>query len=195
MIMLRRLPYFVFLNNRKYKINVDFRNMISFEQIVQDRTKSKAEKIKEGIQLFYPAFSKDIDFYYLQRNPNLYKLACDKLVWFYKCGRKDYSSSQSKNNSKDVPINRIYSYEYDDEYIYGAFYQEYGIDLSYQRVHWWKFKALLKSLKEDVVFEKIQGYRAYSGDDENIKALKEYYNLPLPESEQKRLDALFESLV
>lgn len=193
MIMFKRLPYFVFLNNRKYKINVDFRNMISFEQIVQDKTKSKAEKIKKGIQLFYPAFYKDIDFYYLQRNPKLYQEACDKLVWFYKCGREDYLAK--KSTSKSIPINKIFSYEYDDEYIYSAFYQEYGIDLSYDKVHWWKFKALLKGLKEDVVFEKIIGYRAYTGDDNNMKELKKYYELPLPESEQKRLDAIYESLV
>lgn len=193
MIMFERLPCFVFLENRKYKINVDFRKMISFEQIVQDKTKSKAEKIKKGIQLFYPAFYKDIDFYYLQTDLELYKEACEKLIWFYKCGRKDYLSE--KSTGKSIPSNKIFSYEYDDEYIYGAFYQEYNIDLSYQKVHWWKFKALLKSLKDDVVFEKIQGYRAYSGDDKNIKELKKYYELPLPESEQKRLDAIYESLV
>lgn len=192
MIMFKKLPYFVFLNKKKYKINVDFRNMISFEQIVQDRSVTKADKIKYGIQHFYPAFYKDINFYYLIQNPKLYKKACEKLIWFYKCGREDYLSK--KNTEKSVPINQIFSYEYDDEYIYSAFYQEYGIDLNYDKVHWWKFKALLKGLKEDVIFEKIKGYRAYTGDDENLKELKKYYELPLPESEQKRLDALYESL-
>lgn len=192
MIMFKRLPYFVFLNNKKYKINVDFRNMVSFEQVVQDKSVSKADKIKYGITHFYPAFYKDIDFYYLQRDPRLYKEACDKLVWFYRCGRKDYK--EDRNTDKSIPINQVFSYEYDDEYIYGAFYQEYGIDLSYDKVHWWKFKALLKSLKSDVVFEKIKGYRAYTGDDKNLKELKEYYKLPKLENEQKRLDALYESL-
>ena len=32
MIMFNRLPYFIILDEKKYKINVDFRNMISFEQ-------------------------------------------------------------------------------------------------------------------------------------------------------------------
>ena len=192
MIMFERLPYFVFLNKKKYKVNVDFRNMISFEQIVQDKSVSKADKIKYGITHFYPAFYKDINFYYLTRNIKLYQEACEKLIWFYKCGKEDYLSKKSTSNA--IPVNKIFSYEYDNEYIYSAFYQEYHIDLCYQKVHWWKFKALLKSLKDDVVLEKIKAYRAYSGDDKNMKELKRYYELPLAESEQKRLDALYESL-
>ena len=35
MIMFNKLPYFVILKGKKYKINVDFRNMISFENKVQ----------------------------------------------------------------------------------------------------------------------------------------------------------------
>lgn len=192
MIMFRKLPCFVFLRNRKYKINVDFRKMISFEQKVQDKTVSKAEKIKYGIRYFYPAFYEERNFYYLIRNPKLYKEACDKLVWFYKCGREDYLSK--KSTSKSIPANKVFSYEYDDERIYSAFYR-IGIDLEYDRVHWWKFKALLNNLLDDEPFEKVKGYRAYSGDDKNMKELKRYYELPLPESEQKRLDALYESLV
>lgn len=89
---------------------------------------------------------------------------------------------------------QIYSYEYDDEYIFSAFWQEYRIDLTRDRVHWWKFKALLKSLKDDVQFEKIKSYRAYKGEDKNLKELREYYKLPLPKSEQDRLDALYDTL-
>ena len=79
----------------------------------------------------------------------------------YKCGREDYH----KNNGSGGKGNKeqIYSYEYDDEYIYGAFYEQYKIDLEYDKVHWWKFKALLKSLKEDTEFVKIKG-RAYRKD-------------------------------
>ena len=191
MIMFKRLPYFVFLGNKKYKINVDFRNMISFEKIVQDNSVSKAEKIEYGIRHFYPAFYKDIDFYYLVRNPKLYEEACDKLVWFYKCGRDDYLSK--KSTSQSAPSNKVFSYEYDDESIYSAFYR-LGIDLSYDKVHWWKFKALLKNLLKDEPFEEIKSYRCYNGKDKNLKELKRYYELPLPKSEQDRLDALYESL-
>lgn len=38
MIMFNKLPYFVILQGKKYKINVDFRNMISFENKMQDNS-------------------------------------------------------------------------------------------------------------------------------------------------------------
>ena len=41
MTMFRKLPYFVILQEKKYRINVDFRNMISFEKILQDKSVSK----------------------------------------------------------------------------------------------------------------------------------------------------------
>ena len=187
MIMFNKLPYFVYLNNKKYKINVDFRNMIKFEKRIQDRTIDKTEKIIRSLQYFYPFFYNNI--YALITKPELYKEACDKMIWFYKCGRE-----QPKRSGKGVPTSQIYDYDYDDEYIYGAFYEKYRIDLSKDRVHWWKFKALMKSLTDDVEFVKIQGYRAYKGDDKNMKELKEFYKIPLPQSEQDRLDALYESL-
>lgn len=191
MIMFNKLPYFVILNNKKYKINVDFRNMISFENKVQDKSVRNSKKIEYGLRHFYPAFFNKQNYNELLLNPTLYKESCDKLIWFYKCGRDDYhKSSGSKNGSSK----QIYSYEYDDEYIYGAFLEQYNIDLAYDKVHWWKFKALLKSLKDDTEFVKIKGYRAYTGDDQNMKELKKYWELPLPIEEQQRLDNLYDML-
>lgn len=191
MIMFNKLPYFVILQRKKYKINVDFRNMISFENKLQDKRVAKSEKIKYGLKHFYPIFLESNNYNTLLQYPKLYQEACDKLIWFYKCGRDDYH--KTKGNRKGTN-RQIYSYEFDDEYIYGAFYEQYGIDLAYDKVHWWKFKSLLKSLKDDTEFVKIQGYRAYTGKDENMKELKEYWELPKPIDEQQRLDNLYESL-
>ena len=189
--MFKKLPYFVILQGRKYRINVDFRNMISFENKLQDRSVSNQEKIEYGLRHFYPDFYYKENYNKLMRFPNLYKEACDKLVWFYIGGRENYHKS---NGSKKGKSNQVYSYEFDDEYIYGAFYEQYRIDLAYDKVHWWKFKALLKSLKDNTEFVKIKGYRAYSGKDKNMLELKEYWALPVSSTEQERLNNLYESL-
>ena len=191
MIMFNKLPYFVILQGKKYKINVDFRNMISFEKIVQDKSLDKSKKIEYVLRHFYPAFFYAQNYIELLRNPILYKEACDKLIWFYKCAREDYHkiSGSGKGNNRE-----IYSYEYDDEYIYGAFLEQYRIDLLCDRVHWWKFKALLKSLKDDTEFVKIKSYRAYTGDDKNMIELRNYWELPLPVEEQERLNRIYEAL-
>ena len=190
MVMFHKLPYFVMLQGRKYKINADFRNMIQFENKLQDKSVDNLEKIQYGLKHFYLDFSNPNAQEMLQI-PDLYLEACKKLMWFYQCGREDYH--KVKGNGKKVN-KQIYSYEFDDEYIYGAFYEQYGIDLSYEKVHWWKFKALLKSLKEDTEFVKIKGYRSYMGKDKNMLELKEYWDLPLPMEEQERLNNLYECL-
>lgn len=191
MIMFKKLPYFVILQGKKYKINVDFRNMISFENKLQDKSVDKSEKIKYGLRHFYPAFFSLYNYQQLLSIPGLYKEACEKMIWFYKCGRDNYHKISGNGKASNT---QIYSYEYDDEYIYGAFYEQYGIDLTCDRVHWWKFKALLKSLKDDTEFVKIKGYRAYTGDDKNMIELRKYWELPLPIEEQQRLDKLYETL-
>ncbi len=191
MIMFNKLPYFVILQGKKYKINVDFRNMISFENIVQDKSLDKSKKIEYGLRHFYPAFFYAHNYIELLKNPILYREASNKLIWFYKCSREDYHKIKGSGR---VSNREIYSYEYDDEYIYGAFLEQYKIDLSKDRVHWWKFKALLKSLKDDTEFVKIKSYRAYTGDDKNMNELKEYWKLPLPVEEQERLNKIYEAL-
>lgn len=191
MIMFNKLPYFVILEGKKYKINVDFRNMILFENKLQDKSVSQEQKIEYGLRHFYPIFFGQDHYDILLQFPQLYHEACDKLVWFYECGRKDYHKKKGSTKGKNK---QAYSYEFDDDYIYGAFYEQYRIDLTYEKLHWWKFKALLKSLKEDTEFVKIQGYRSYSGEDKNMKELKDYWELPKPIDEQQRLNSLYESL-
>ncbi len=191
MILFNSLPNFVILQGKEYKINVDFRNMIFFENKLQDKRVDKNRKIEYGLRLFYPAFSDIRNYQLFLQMPKLYEEACNKLIWFYQCGREDYHKVKGNGKGKN---RQIYSYEFDDEYIYGAFYEQYGIDLSYEKLHWWKFKALLKSLKEDTEFVKIQGYRAYTGKDENMKELRDYWELPKSIDEQERLNNLYESL-
>lgn len=191
MIMFNKLPYFVILKGKKYKINVDFRNMISFENKVQDKSVSESEKIEYGLRHFYPAFFYAENYIKLLQDKRLYKEACKKLIWFYKCGRENYHKiSRNDKEKKDL----IYSYKYDDEYIWSAFHELHNIDLTTDKIHWWKFKAILKSIPSNTEFAKIQSYRAYNGNDENLKKLKEYWTLPKPQAEQERLNKIYELL-
>ena len=191
MIMFNKLPYFVILQGKKYKINVDFRNMISFENKVQDKSVSESEKIEYGLRHFYPAFFYAENYIKLLQDKRLYKEACKKLIWFYKCGRENYHKiSRNDKEKKDL----IYSYKYDDEYIWSAFHELHNIDLTTDKIHWWKFKAILKSIPSNTEFAKIQSYRAYNGNDENLKKLKEYWTLPKPQAEQERLNKIYELL-
>lgn len=186
MNMFYRLPYFVKIKYIKYAIRTDFRIFAQYEEEMQDNHEENRNKaIAKVLSRFYPAFSEIID-------NNLVEEAIKKFIWFYECGRKDYHKSKKGNSSKRE---EIYSFNYDDEYIYSAFLEKYRIDLSYEKIHWWKFQALLKGLGE-CEFTKIKGYRAYNGKDKEMLDIKEYWRLPQPnwEEEEKRRASIIEQL-
>lgn len=65
----------------------------------------------------------------------------------------------------------------DAGYLVGAFQQAYGIDLTAERIHWWRFLALLKSLPEDTTLAKIIGWRTMDTSDLQGKQRQRYEDL------------------
>lgn len=180
------VPTYVEIDNKKYKINTDFRTSILFELLIQDNSIEEKEKIIRALELYYPVIPENIEE------------AIEKILWFYKCGKEfQYGDSKSKNSSK-AKREIEYSFEYDDEYIYAAFLDQYNIDLQdIDYLHWWKFRAMFKSLKEDNLIIKMMGYRSINLSEitdkeqrKKIKKMKELYKLPEivdKESEDYRL--------
>ena len=130
------------------KINTNFRSFILFELLMQDKGIGKEDKIALALNLFYEEMPKDI-----------FK-AIDGILWFYSRGK--YKKDKKE---EDLPIEKkkkkIYSFEHDDEYIYTAFLDQYGIDLNeIEYLHWFKFKAMFSGLKSNNKICEIMGYRA-----------------------------------
>lgn len=180
-ILIDLVPTTVNIDNREYEINSDFRTSILFELLMQDGTIEEDDKILMALQLYYPDIPENI------------KKAIEQMLWFYRCG-KDVSSS--KGNGKSKGVTQIYSFEYDDEYIYSAFLDQYNIDLQdIEYLHWWKFKAMFKSLKDDNMIVKIMGYRSMDLSKVKDKEQKAYYKrmqklyeIPISKNEQNKLD-------
>lgn len=90
----------------------------------------------------------------------------------------------------------MYDLEYDSEYIYAAFLEQYGIDLSdIPYLHWWKFLALFKGL-HDCKMTDIMGYRGAEITDDMPKSrqaflldMQELYELPVSLTERRRIEA------
>lgn len=83
---------------------------------------------------------------------------------------------------------QIYDLEKDAEYIYASFLFDYNMDLYEQqgKLHWKKFKALLRNLSEESKFVKVIGYRTMKipvankhnkEEVERLKKLKKLYSL------------------
>ncbi|MDU2670403.1 MAG: bacteriophage Gp15 family protein [Clostridium sp.] len=189
-ILVDLVPTIVNIDNKEYEINSDFRTSILFELLMQDGTIGEDDKIFMALQLYYPDIPENI------------KKAIEQMLWFYRCG-KDVSSS--KGNGKSKGVTQIYSFEYDDDYIYSAFLDQYNIDLQdIEYLHWWKFKALFKALKDDNMIVKIMGYRSMDlskvKDKEQksyYKKMKDLYKLPdnISNSEKEKLKEIEKALL
>ena len=73
----------------------------------------------------------------------------------------------------------LVDWDVDSDYIYAAFLQAYGIDLLVENMHWHKFLALFNALPENTLIASIIGWRAYKGDDKELKKLQQAWSLPV----------------
>ena len=197
-LLIDRLPNAVTIMGKEYEIETDFRVSVLFELMMQDDDLSPTEKCLQSLQLYFP----QVHFW---RSEEQIVEAIKSIIWFYKCGRSDKERERKKRDDDDEEgekPERYYSFDYDDEYIYAAFLQQYGINLTTARLHWWEFRALFKGLSHDCEFCKIMGYRATKITGEMSKGEKDFYHkmkklhaLPLSEKEQEYQDALEDALM
>jgi len=171
-IILDRLPLYT---PNGLKLRSDFRESIKFELLMQDNKIEERTKIMQALSLYYYDISKITDI----------QKAITDIIWFYSCGKQEVKINNNQDK-KTKNMKQIYSYEFDAEHIYSAFMEQYKIDLnSIKYLHWWKFKALINGLNEDIHFVKIMGYRTMDlskiKDKEErarYKRLKKIYALP-----------------
>lgn len=187
-IILDVLPETVEIDGAEYRINSDFRISILFELLMQDDEVGKRQKLIQGLKLYYPEI------------PQNMTEAVDKMIWFYRCGKETGNGGHGSGSGR---AKQIYSFEYDDDYIYAAFLEQYGIDLQdIEELHWWKFRALFRGLSEDTEFVKIMGYRSVKITSEMSKEQREFYKkmqsihaLPITDAERKADELLTEALL
>lgn len=193
-ILIDKVPKSVYIEGKKYEINSDFRTSILFELLMQDSSIPEETKVYNALNLYYPICPENISE------------AVDKILWFYKCGKEEEGNNSKTSKSSKANKNKIaYSFEFDDEYIYAAFLTQYNIDLQdINYLHWWKFRALFKALKEDNEIVKIMGYRTMDlskiSDKEQRKhyeSLQELYKLPeiINNEDEERRKAIEDALL
>lgn len=132
-------PDTITVDGVEYPVNTDFREWVRFQGILlADGTNDgKAAKIFDLMSEMGLPQTKD---------------SLDAMLQFY-------AGASTENNTGGGKNVRAYDFEKDSEYIFSAFLDSYGIDLTTARLHWWRFKALFKSLPEDCQMCKIMMYR------------------------------------
>lgn len=137
------------IHGKKYEIRWDFRVGIQVEAVVRS-DKPDIQKYEEILRLYYPVIPPDL------------ALAMDRAMWFYRCGsEKDPEEKDRRRYIRRGSRGPAWEFCQDAPYIYAAFKEQYGMDLSNktESLHWWKFMALFESLGEDTKMSKIMYYR------------------------------------
>lgn len=167
-VLIEGLPLTVTVFGSPFSLKTNFYIGIIFTELMTDSKITPYEKVIRAIDLWY------------QEKPPMesydqIKEAFDKIMWFYTMGEnEEESTSNSHVRVRNRPT-RILDYEADQAYIVSAFQQQYGIDLTVENIHWWRFKMLFNGLTEKTKMVKIMQYRAMEIDPKMPEKQRKFY--------------------
>lgn len=154
-LLTNNLPVSVRVSGKEYPISWDFRTGIKLDGILRSEME-EADKLEQMLHLYYGQ----------DHVPPDIPQAIEQIIWFYRCGEMPDDEEEEKKKRRYV---RRKSKEpacvltQDAPYVYAAFMDQYGIDLtSIESMHWWKFMALFESLGDGTKMSKIMYYRKAS---------------------------------
>ncbi len=153
---LMRLSDSVTVDGAEYKINTDFKVWIEIEGLLFETQSDHVTRLARILSLAYPVLP-----------PDPYG-AIDGIVKFY-------TGKEETVCGKGQKTDPCYDLTEDFDYIWAGFMSQYGIDLSIEDMHWWKFKALLVCLDDTCRFSKIVAFRTMDTSSVKDKELRRFY--------------------
>ena len=152
-------PKYVKVDNKKYKINTDFRVAIECNDIANDESIGDFER---ALAVIYKLFGEE-GINDICNHEKLLKMAKKYLG----CGKET-------ENIKEEDIDMDFTQDMD--YIKASFRSDYNINLDKEEMHWWEFYNLINGLSNSemgncCVLNRIRNLRTY--DTKNIKDPKE----------------------
>ena len=152
-LLTERAPETVMIDGREYPICWDFRVGVQMEGIIRSDLPD-VKKYEEILKLYYPQIPLNLG------------AALSKVVWFYRCGSDPEREEQEGGRQRyrrQRPKGPAWVFAQDAPYIYAAFREQYGVDVTTSApMHWWKFMALFESLGDNTQMSKIMYYRQVS---------------------------------
>lgn len=124
-----KYPQYVEIDNKKYKINTDFRVAIECNRIAEDETIGDYERVLAIIYTLYG--DEGIN------TPSHYEKLLELAKKYLLCGK------ELETRNRETPD---MDYIQDMDYIEASFMSDYRIDLSNEEMHWWKFCNLMNGL-------------------------------------------------
>ena len=155
-------------------MKTDFRRWIVFETLLTNPNCKEEEKLSVLLPLC------------MQKLPS----TVDRAV---KACMKFYSVNDEAKEKGAVSGKPIYSFLYDADLIFSAFMSQYGIDLTKENMHWFKFRALFKGLGPENKISEVMHIRSINLSqikDTELKSkyreLKKFWELPDLRSDEEK---------
>ena len=154
-ILTDRLPDSVTVSGVSYRIRTDFRRWILMLDLF-DRCRNCSPMrldtltaAKCAVHIVMPEYGENNDL----SAPTLIGLLEEFVRFAYSARPLDTGNTRAGDVSgRD---SRVFDFSCDAELILSSFLREYGIDLTRENLHWWRFLALLRSLPSDSDFMRV----------------------------------------
>lgn len=159
-----------------YLIRTSFRIGMQICLCLEDEELTDEEKMYVAFDLLYGKGVPDLE------------TAIKGLSWFMSC---DTEQNKDTSNNKT-----LFYWDFDAPRLFSSFRQTYGIDLTCEDMHWFKFIAMMGSLDKDSALSQAIEIRNYDTKDLKGKAKLEMIKMKksltppvkLTDDEQQRLD-------
>ena len=144
-------PEYIELGGKKYKIDTDYKVALRCIDSIEDRNVSDWER---SIGLVVMLFGRDCP---------VNDKSLDLARRYLQCGVENKVHTQRE---RDMDLNA------DSKYIVASFQKEYGMDITQEGMHWWKFYFLLEGLGEDSILSKVRQIRNEELSDYKDKKIR-----------------------
>lgn len=172
MKLAERLPDCITVNGKRYKVDLDFRNVLRMMETLGEDNLLPTAREYRALKCVMRKIPKDT------------RTALEAVRNICFPATEQPSSGQ-----------KLTSFEQDADLIRAAFRQAYGIDLWVDSLHWIEFTALLSALPEGSRYSEILGIRArpmpratkYNAEERQwLAQAKAHYAIRLDDKEQAR---------
>jgi hypothetical protein len=126
------MPEYVEINNKRYKINTDFRIAIKCNELTMDDSIGDLERT---LAIIYMLFG-DEGIKDATKDDEIFSNLANLSIKYLSCGKE----IKEKDNKIDMDFTE------DMDYIEASFMSDYQIDLTDKEMHWWKFYNLVCGL-------------------------------------------------
>ena len=161
-ILTEQLPEAVLIDGKEHPINTDFRTAIKIIEAFESEELTTIEKNEIMLELLYGE----------NNIPDNINEAVEMALRFLD-GDKEEAHSDEENSSECV---RLYSFTQDADYIFSGILQTHGVDVSKQKIHWWKFLILFMDLDKDCFFSQLLSIRSRLKKGKLTKEERVWYN-------------------